>query len=830
MRVPASLLALPLIAGTAIGLLADGPDRLPLCAAAGALLALMAGAASRDGDETGRQGAACIAAGALAAGVSLGASAAQDAYAPPLLQWFRENAPPAGIPLVLEGTLLEDAAAGPFGVSLALGVRRAAREGESLDGAPSRPGGVRLTVAGTLARGLHAEWRAGRTVRVTAALRPPGAYRNPGVPDDTRALARRGFVLLGSVKSGALVEVVGRGSRLAEAAAAVRARVRRALARHVGARSPRSGGVATAILLGDRTGLERDDERRLQEAGTYHVIAISGGNIAILTAMLLAAFRVLRVPPRPAAGATIVLLLFYGALTAPAPSVDRAVTAAVVYLAGRLLDHTGPAMNVLAVAAALAVAWAPVTAFDPGFLLSFGATLGILAGVPRLLARVGRAPRVVRAAAGLLAATLAAEIALAPIGASVFSRVTIAGVLLNFAAIPLMSIVQAGSMLTLAIAPLSDGLASRCGHVVHLAAAALVDSARLVEFVPWAVREVPPPAWWLLVSYYAAVVAAIAVPRLACAAWLVAAAAGAVIVLGGAATAREGMPPPPPGTLRVVLLDVGQGDATALILPDGRALLVDAGGFPIPALAAGESGQAPRFDIGERVVAPALRALGVRRLDTLVLTHGDPDHVGGAAAILRLFRPRAIWEGVPVPPHRDLAALAAATDGLGAAWRTVLAGDALRVGAVTLAVLHPPRPDWERQRVRNEDSVVLQVRLGDVSIVLPGDIGREGEPAALAHFVRSPIVVLKAAHHGSASSSTPAFVSALRPAAVIFSAGRNNLFGHPAPVVVERFRDAGAALFSTAEDGAVILDTDGRRVEIRGWTGRRHVFEAESGS
>ena len=129
--------------------------------------------------------------------------------------------------------------------------------------------------------------------------------------------------------------------------------------------------LATAILIGDRTGLDADDERRLQEAGTYHVIAISGGNIAILTAILLILFRTVRTPPRFAAALTIGLLLFYGSLTAPAASVDRAVTAACVYLAGRLLDQSGAALNVLAVAAALAIALVPVTAFDPGFVLSF---------------------------------------------------------------------------------------------------------------------------------------------------------------------------------------------------------------------------------------------------------------------------------------------------------------------------------------------------------------------------------------------------------------------------------------------------------------------------
>jgi competence protein ComEC len=233
----------------------------------------------------------------------------------------------------------------------------------------------------------------------------------------------------------------------------------------------------------------------------------------------------------------------------------------------------------------------------------------------------------------------------------------------------------------------------------------------------------------------------------------------------------------------------------------------------------------PGFDIGDRVVARVLRALGVRGLDALVVTHGDPDHLLGARGVLKHLGTDAIWEGVPVPPHPGLRGLAGFARNESITWRTVRTGDIERVGDVELRVLHPPPPDWERQRVRNDDSIVLEIRIGAVSVVLPGDIGKEGERAILPRLEQGRLVILKAPHHGSATSSSQELLERLRPRAVIFSCGRNNRFGHPHPAVVERYRAMGAAIFSTAEDGAVFVETDGERVEMRGFTGRSISIE-----
>ena len=819
MRVPALLVALPVLAGAAAGVLFVDhiPEHLILGSAAGAVLCVLAGA-SFLADDFAPGVVVAVLAGACLAGLSSAASTTRALYLPSLLTWHDryETRSEPGV-AVLEGTVREDVVGGSPGTLVVLDVDRAC---DIVGNCVVVRGGVRVSLGGAPDERKLVELRAGRRVRTPAIVRRPTTFGNPGLEDEAHALARRGIVLVGTVKSGALIELVERGWWIEERAAAVREWIRRTLAERVGRHDPRSAGVATAILIGDRTGLPEEDARRLQDAGTYHVIAISGGNIAIFTALLLALARVFRVPYRTAAALTIVLLLFYGELAGGSASVSRAITAAVIFLAALILDHRGASLNVLATASVLAVLVHPPAVGDAGFLLSFGATAGIVLGVP-LLVRwrpehdgpfVGRLVRaLLAAAAAVLAASVCAEVVLLPVTASLFSRVTIAGLVLNFAAIPLMTVVQCGSMALLGLELFGFPLSHDAALIVHRAAFGLVESARLVELAPWLARDVAPPSWWLCGVYYALAVAVVVTARLRRLAASLLASAFVLVFVAPAFSSHGVVPHTPAGVLRVVVLDVGQGDATVAILPDGRAVLVDAGGL------AGTT-----FDIGGRVILPALRALGVRRLHALAITHPDPDHIGGAETITRRLVPSYIWEGVPVPPSPARRALIDAAGARQIPWRTLRPFDTETLGGVEIRVHHPPQPDWERQRVRNDDSVVLEFRYHDVSILLPGDIGREVETMLIPTLSLAPLTILKAAHHGSATSSSAAFIDAVAPRAVIFSTGKNNVFRHPAAIVVERFSQRGIPAFNTAHDGAVFVETDGQSVDVHSWrTGRR---------
>jgi competence protein ComEC len=824
MSAPALLVAIPLLSGVVAGAITGSGARGGLIVLGLSWLAAAFGLWRRRGSVV----AAATVAGCLAAGLALGARANDASARPSLLTWF-DQSPSRDDPVDLIACLREDAASTSGGLGVTADVLEI--EGRRVDG------GVRFTIAGALAGGVRQAWRAGRTVSLTAVLREPLDYRDPGVPGDRARLARQGIVLLGSVKSAALTRVLARGPWLAEGAAALRAWVRRGTAAAVGPWSARSAGVVTAILIGDRSGLDAEDERRLQEAGTYHVIAISGGNIALLTALLVAMGRAARLPGRGTATASIALLAFYGYAAGLAPSVLRATLAGMVYLAARALDHRGPALNALAVAGACAAVGAPLTVLDAGFVLSFGATVAIVTTASRVAPAFprqrGASParvilrRVLAEAAALSAATMCAEIALAPIGARLFGRVSVAGLLLNFAAIPLMSIIQVAGLVAIPLASLSSSAAVAVGWIAHIGTVALLRSAALVDLAPWLVLDIPPPAIWLVALWYAGWAALLLTGgdgwaplrrwrrAIRCAALATICLTAIVIVRAPPAARAYRVPDPPPGWTRVVFLDVGQGDAT-LVQPAGALpFLVDAGGVP-----------GTTFDLGRRVTLPAAWAFGVRRLGALVLTHGDPDHIGGAPAVLRALSPEEVWDGIPVPRHEPLQRLRAAAAAARIPWIERHAGEALTAGAATITVLNPPDPDWERQKVRNDDSIVLEIRIGSVAFILPGDITRAVEPEIINRLVPAPLVIVKAPHHGSAGSSSQAFVDAMHPAAVIFSAGRRNPFGHPAPVVVDRYEAAGARVFSTPEDGVVVVDTDGTQVEISTWSGTHRFLYA----
>jgi competence protein ComEC len=257
--------------------------------------------------------------------------------------------------------------------------------------------------------------------------------------------------------------------------------------------------------------------------------------------------------------------------------------------------------------------------------------------------------------------------------------------------------------------------------------------------------------------------------------------------------------------LRLTVFDVGQAEAMVFQTRGADPIEIDAGGVPF-----GGGG----FDVGSRVLAPALWEKGILRLGTLVVTHGDPDHLGGGLSLLRDFRPGHLWAGIDVPSHQPSRALLESAIHDGVRVEPVRAGGERAWGNARIRVLSPPEPDWERQRVRNDDSVVLEITYGDVAVLLTGDISSEVERDIVPRLTRARIRILKVAHHGSRTSTSEAFLDAWRPQIAIISCGRGNRFGHPTREVLARLDAIGARVLRTDLDGEITIDTDGQAVHV----------------
>lgn len=572
----------------------------------------------------------------------------------------------------------------------------------------------------------------------------------------------------------------------------------------------RGASLARALVLGESRAIDRGDREVFRRTGTAHLLAVSGLHLGLVVALVFGVLKRASLsvraiaertdPARIAAAITIPLVIAFAALVGGRAPVVRAATMAIAILIGICLGRKGAALESVSIAAAALVARDPSSLTSAGFQLSFAAVLGFLVaarigrkdeGPPETAPPRRRISKIGSILSGWLRGSLAASAATTPFLLYHFDRFSLVAVPVNAVAVPVFTLLLMPALLAAtllgAISPSIGGVVARpLGWALEL----IVDKLALLSRLPITVDSPDPfAAAGILLASVASF--ALLGRRLRTFAGL-ACAAGALCALS-LITSLDRFED---GALTVDFLDVGQGDSTLVTFPDGRHWLVDGGGTAASRMGADH-------------LLPALRSLGVRELDTIVLTHPDPDHVAGLPAVLAAMPPKRLWEntqGSEEGAHESYFALLEE-----ARARAISIESPPRicgrrdVAGVTAEVFHPCHLEgaYDPTLDFNENSIAMRLSFRGRAVLLTGDLGREGERIALERGVELRADLLKLGHHGSRTSSTPPFLDAVSPYMAVASCGRWNGYGMPHRTILERLGGRGIRLLRTDLDGGI---------------------------
>jgi competence protein ComEC len=678
-----------------------------------------------------------------------------------------------------------------------------------------REGGSELTGRLRLAvSGFVPDIQYGDHVRIQADPRPITGFRNPGGFDYGETMKRRGFSARAAVRHPEdLVLVRNGGNPVLRKIYRWRERVRAAMNASL---SPRAAAVLQAMIIGESGFVPSEVRDEFKTSGTAHLLSISGSHLGLVAFLVFGgtAFMLRRMPPgiflnlsrriraRPlAALATVPVAVFYTLLAGAQTATVRSLIMILAYLAAVCLTRRHEPLQALGIAFLIVTIPDPGSVLDISFQLSYGAVLAIILAIRRFSTDLSESPpqpQPVRSRIrSALMLTVAAGLGTAPLVAYHFNQFSWVGLISNPVITPLvgMLVVPTGLFGALWVIVTHSARLPLAGF--HEAVVGLL--LRAVECfasIPGADRHVPSPPVTVIVLWYAAGCLLLwsgggpaRRQRLAAAACL----ALTVPWVLGAGDARG------PRPLRVTFLDVGQGDSAWVEFPNGRTMLIDGGG------------RAGSYDAGRLAIAPFLWDRGVRRIDTIVMTHPQVDHAGGLAYLIEKFPVGAFWTNGAGKDAKFYGDILREVGEKNIPFRSVHAGwKPAEGGSAGVEVLHPG--DSPESLSDNDRSVVLRIRRGRYSFLFTGDIEAPAESALLRREAPLETTVLKVPHHGSRTSILSRFLEAVCPQTAVISVGRANPFGHPSPEAIEAYGILGSRVFRTDRDGAVTIETDGKRI------------------
>ncbi|WP_169713666.1 DNA internalization-related competence protein ComEC/Rec2 [Paludifilum halophilum] len=649
--------------------------------------------------------------------------------------------------------------------------------------------------------------RRGWRIQAEVRLKEPEKARNPGAFNYREYLSHRGIYWVADAESLHRIRFLPRGE---EGWRSGIDRLRQFLGEKLEAVYPeQTAGLMRGMLLGERSQVPASVERAFEVLGLVHLLAISGLHVGVFVGCLYAVLTGVGVTREKTAGTIILLLPLYALLTGAGAPVIRASIMAGLGLTAVILRRWKDGLSFWGAAGLAMLWWNPYRLFEVGFQLSFLVTGALLIAV----APVSRAlPFPWRRLNQLIAVTGVAQAASFPLLIYHFNEFSFLSWGLNVIVVPVVSLLVIPlSLGALGLGVVHEGAAWLPATLSSTLVRGLLDFLRPLAAQTGFHGVWPSPSGWWLAGYGSVALYILWV-------WAGSAQTGLrhrllslCLMIGLLFYAYH----PDIGgkeELRVTFLDVGQGDCTVIETPRGKVILVDGGGtLPFPK----EDWQKKReeYDVGEKVVVPFLKNRGIRHIDALVITHGDADHIGGLKAVAERFPVDRVIRNSLSPNTSTEKELMHRLSDRGADFHTpAVSGSWALEPGVSLRFLHPA-PAEEGERIApNDASVVFLLTAYGRQILMTGDIEEEAEKKIVRRWDLPRIDLLKAAHHGSDTSTGEPWLEEIRPRSTVISVGRDNRFGHPAPEVLKRLREHGTRIFRTDRHGAVTF-----RIELDGW-------------
>ncbi len=555
------------------------------------------------------------------------------------------------------------------------------------------------------------------------------------------------------------------------------------------------GSIIEALLLGERRRMEPGISRGLQQAGIFHLFAISGAHIAIISLLLFSVFRFLKIPDRINYTVLIFFLIFYAILVEGRPSVMRATIMALAFIIGKLIWRKVNLLNTLSISAFIILMWNPSNLFSLGFQLTFVATLSIILFFPKVVSYLPRLPLKI---SEIFALSVSAQLGVLPFIALAFNRISFSSLILNLAAIPLVGLIMTSGYIFLLLALIIPVVAGPCANLVYFLVRLLIAVSHILDPVPGLSFRIPTPPFFVVLGYFSALGLMLLPTKLKIQKTITFI---CFVIFFGFLVVHPF--PSHSKTLKLTFIDVGQGDSILVEFPGRKKMLIDGGGIP-----------EDTFDIGERIVSPFLWKKGIKKINYLVLTHAHPDHLNGLKAVARNFGIDEFWEAFSPKDHPSY--------GEFTRWlpkptifRRMFRGHIEHIADTKIEILNPPQANPIVAKVLNDQSLVLRISYGRTAFLLAGDIGKEMEKDLVQSQSILQCDVLKSPHHGSGSSSSEEFLAAVAPRFVILSVGAGNRYDLPDPVVISRYQKIGAKLYRTDLCGAVEVSSNGQDIFFR---------------